>query len=63
VGKFLPFSSTLNNQGMIAKTLTVLIDFKYPALFNQKMSHWLVFYNTELPHIYRSSPTRRKQLP
>ena len=22
-----------------------------PALFNQKMSDWLVFYNTELPHL------------
>lgn len=25
--------------------------FTDPALFNQKMSDWLVFYNTELPHL------------
>ena len=25
--------------------------FTDPALFKQKMSDWLVFYNTELPHL------------
>ena len=27
------------------------LHFTDPALFKQKMSDWLVFYNTELPHL------------
>ena len=33
--------------------------FTDPALFNQKMSDWLVFYNTDLPHL-STKPNPRK---
>jgi transposase InsO family protein len=33
-----------------------------PALFNQKMSDWLVFYNTELPHLSPKPNPKKKRL-
>jgi transposase InsO family protein len=35
--------------------------FTDPALFNRKMSDWLVFYNTELPHL-STKPNPKKTI-